>query len=103
MSNSHSQTQTKTRADEPRMYNVVFYNDDVTTMEFVVYVLRRVFFCSVEMATQLMLDVHHKGSAVVGTYSYDIALSKSSKATQMASDEGFPLRVSVVQAPDLPF
>ena len=40
-----------------------------------------------------MLDVHRKGSAVVGVYSYDVARSKVRKATTMARDEGFPLRL----------
>ena len=103
MSDSYSQLQTKPRTSEPKMYDVVFHNDDVTTMEFVVFVLRRVFFHSVENATQLMLDVHQKGSAVVGTYSYDIAISKYHKVQHLAEQEGFPLRVSIVPTDGLPF
>lgn len=97
--------QTRTRLSKPKMYNVIMHNDDVTTMDFVVHVLREVFFKSTEQATQLMLDVHHKDSAIVGTYTYDIAISKATKAAQMAKDEGFPLRLSVVPAApeDLPF
>ena len=34
-------------------------------------------------------------SAVVGIYSYDIAHSKVQKATRMARNEGFPLRLTV--------
>ena len=41
-----------------------------------------------------MLMVHHSDKAVVGIYSYDIAVSKVNKATQMARDEGFPLRLT---------
>jgi hypothetical protein len=45
-------------------------------------------------AEALMLQVHHSDKAVVGIYSYDIAVSKVAKATQMARNEGFPLRLT---------
>ena len=80
--------------DEPRRYKVTIYNDDFTTMEFVVKVLRVVFFKSQADAEALMLQVHHSDKAVVGSYSYDIAVSKVNKATQMAREEGFPLRLT---------
>ena len=80
--------------DEPRRYKVTIYNDDFTTMEFVVKVLKVVFFKSQADAEALMLMVHHSDKAVVGIYSYDIAVSKVNKATQMARDEGFPLRLT---------
>ena len=40
-----------------------------------------------------MLDVHERGSAVVGVYSYDIAISRVRKATMMAREQNFPLRL----------
>ena len=63
-------------------------------MEFVVTVLMQVFFKSEAEAQTLMLQVHHSDKAVVGIYTYDIAVSKVQKATQMARDAGFPLRLS---------
>ena len=90
--------QTKSRLDEPKMYHVIMHNDDVTTMDFVVKVLCVVFFKTTEQATLLMLDVHEHDSAIVGTYSYDIALSKANKALQLAKSEGFPLRLTVAPA-----
>ena len=42
-----------------------------------------------------MLKVHQQQSATAGVYSYDIAQSKAQKATQMAREEGFPLRLTV--------
>ena len=73
---------------------MIIYNDDFTTMEFVVMILVQVFLKSEEEAQALMLQVHHSDKAVVGIYSYDIAVSKVNKATQMARDEGFPLRLT---------
>ena len=63
MEQNQSITQSGTRYKEryPAMYDVIFHNDDVTTMEFVVKVLQNVFFKTEDEATQIMLDVHVKG------------------------------------------
>ena len=63
-------------------------------MEFVVTVLKTVFFKTSEEAERMMLNVHCNGQDVVGIYSYDIALSKIKKATHMAREQNFPLRFS---------
>ena len=84
----------RTNLREPRRYKVFIYNDDFTTMEFVVKILMVVFFKSSEEAETLMMKVHRSDKALVGVYSYDIAVSKVRKATQMARDEGFPLRLT---------
>lgn len=88
-------SRTRVRDEEPEMYDVVMLNDDFTTMDFVVEVLRTVFFHDLPAAERIMLDIHRKGQSIVGTYTLDIAESKQHKATQMAQAEGFPLRVKV--------
>ncbi len=85
----------RTDLREPRRYKVTIYNDDFTTMEFVVMILTQVFFKSQTEAETLMLQVHHSDKAVVGIYSYDVATSKVRKATTLARDAGFPLRLTV--------
>ena len=85
----------RTNLQEPRRYKVIIHNDDFTTMEFVVMVLKQVFFLSEEHAQALMLKVHHSNYAVVGIYTYDIAVSKAKKATNMARENGYPLRLTV--------
>ena len=85
----------RTNIREPRRYQVIIHNDDFTTMEFVVMVLKEVFFLSEENAQALMLKVHHSSKAVVGVYTYDIAMSKAHKATNMAREQGYPLRLTV--------
>lgn len=82
-----------TDLQQPRRYKVIIYNDDFTTMDFVVLVLTTVFFKSEAEAEALMLNVHHEGNAVVGVYTYDIAVSKVRKATMMAREQNFPLRL----------
>ena len=80
---------------EPDMYRVLLHNDHYTTMEFVVEVLRVVFHKALFEATKIMLDVHRKGVGVVGTYSFDIARTKSSRVLQMAREREFPLRCTI--------
>lgn len=85
----------RTNLREPRRYKVIIYNDDFTSMEFVVMILKQIFLKSEEDANALMLLVHHSDKAVVGIYSYDIAVSKTRKATSMAREAGYPLRLTV--------
>ena len=96
MPKEQQQTRERSRVqvDEPRRYKVIIYNDDFTTMEFVVQVLVQVFYKSEPEAVQLMLQVHHSDKAVVGVYSFDVAMSKMQKATLMARQAGFPLRLT---------
>ena len=64
-------------------------------MSFVlVMILKVVFFKTDTEAETLMLAVHRSSQAVVGVYSYDVALSKVKKATDMARHAGFPLRLT---------
>ena len=97
MAKEQSKLRERQRTDlkEPQRYKVIIYNDDFTTMEFVVMILKQVFFKSEEEAEALMLQVHHSDKAVVGIYSYDVALSKARKATNMAREQGYPLRLTV--------
>lgn len=98
-----AQEQTSIRQNEsvnsgrPHKYSVIFHNDDFTTMDFVVKVLMEVFFKSEVEAISIMMDVHKKGKGIVGSYSYDLALTKKDRATAMAREEGFPLRISLQQ------
>ena len=85
---------------EPTMYDVLMLNDDFTTMEFVVDVLRTVFFHDASQSEKLMLEIHNNGQCIVGTYTYDVAQSKVQRATMMAREEGFPLRLKVNQRID---
>lgn len=76
------------------MYKVIIFNDDYTTMDFVVMVLQRVFNKHPKEAEELMFTVHNTGQAVVGVYTYDIARTKVEIATTMAQENGFPLRLT---------
>ena len=83
---------------KPKNYKVVMYNDDYTTMEFVINILMNVFNKKLVEAEKIMLDVHKRGKGVAGIYSYDIAITKVSTAISMAKEEGFPFKLTVEEA-----
>ena len=65
-----------TEIDDPRVDDVVdpdvpwiviVWNDPINLMSYVTFVFQKLFGYSKEKATQLMLDVHHKGRAVVSS------------------------------------
>ena len=54
-----------TEVEEDLPWVVIVWNDPINLMSYVTYVLQKLFGYSLEKATALMLDVHHKGRAVV--------------------------------------
>jgi ATP-dependent Clp protease adaptor protein ClpS len=87
-------TKTRKKVEKPKLYKVLLHNDDYTTMEFVVEVLRSVFRHDEHQAMQIMLHVHHHGVGVAGIYPREIAETKAEKATSMARAAEFPLLVT---------
>ena len=57
--------ETVTANDRP--WIVLVWNDPINLMSYVTFVFQKVFGYSLEKATALMLDVHHKGRAVVSS------------------------------------
>jgi len=53
------------RLGSDRPWVVIVWNDPINLMSYVTFVLQHLFGYSLEKATSLMLDVHHKGRAVV--------------------------------------
>ena len=79
----------------PSMWNIVFYNDDYTSMEFVQFVLMKVLHRSTEDALALTLTVHTQGKGIAGTYTFEVAEQKQCEVLLMAKIEEHPLRVEV--------
>ena len=82
----------------PGMYKVILFNDDYTTMEFVIEVLQRFFSINSERAQQLMLQIHNAGSAVCGIYTHDVAETKVVQVTEFAQQHDHPLRCSMEES-----
>jgi len=53
------------RTDPDRPWVVIVWNDPINLMSYVTFVLQKLFGYPRDKATRLMLDVHHKGRAVV--------------------------------------
>ena len=82
----------KERVKPPRQHAVVLLNDDFTTMDFVVEILKTFFGKTESQAARIMLDVHQKGKGVAGVYSKDIADTKAMQVCEVAQAAEFPLK-----------
>ncbi len=76
---------------KPKNFEVLLLNDDYTTMDFVIKVLKRFFKKDDLDAETIMLTIHIEGQAVCGTYPYDIAQSKVSQVVEYARKNEQPL------------
>jgi ATP-dependent Clp protease adaptor protein ClpS len=88
----------ETVVKKPKRYFVLLINDDYTPMEFVVYVLQKVFYKNQEQSRAIMLEAHNKGKAVCGLYSQDVAKTKVSQVETLAEDGEHPLRCDIEAA-----
>lgn len=79
----------------PKMWNVILYNDNVTTMEFVILVLMQIFHKSFEDASDIMMNIHENGRGVAGTYSHEVASQKRDETLSAARGNNFPLEVDI--------
>jgi ATP-dependent Clp protease adaptor protein ClpS len=76
---------------EPQLFKVLLHNDDYTSMDFVVEVLMGIFHKTHQQAEQIMLQIHEKGKAICGVYTYEIAQMKVEQVRQLAKKNEFPL------------
>ena len=79
----------------PSMFNVVLFNDDRTTVEFVVLVLMTVFYKSITDASALTMKIHDEGRGVAGTFSFEVATQKRDETIALARANGWPLHCAV--------
>lgn len=83
------------KTPEPPMFKVIYMNDNLTTVEFVVSSLIGHFGYNAETATKITTDIHEGGSAVVAVLPYEIAEQKGIEVTLDARNQGFPLQVKI--------
>ena len=79
---------------EPR-YNVLIHNDEVTTFEYVIYILNSLFLLSDELAEHIAWTAHNKGTAIVVVRPRSEAETLAKAASNRARIDGFPLTFSV--------
>jgi ATP-dependent Clp protease adaptor protein ClpS len=80
---------------EPPLFKIIYINDDVTTMEFVVSSLVDYFNYTEDTAVSITKDIHSEGSAVVAILPYEIAEQKGIEVTLEARSQGYPLQIKV--------
>jgi ATP-dependent Clp protease adaptor protein ClpS len=80
---------------EPPLYKIIYINDEVTSMNFVVNSLIEYFNYNQDTASSLTENIHQAGSAVVAVLPYEIAEQKGIEVTLDARSQGFPLQIKV--------
>ena len=92
---TRTRTKTERALKKPPLYKVLLHNDDYTTREFVVEVLKSVFHRPEPEAIRIMLLVHNSGVGVAGVYTYEVAEMKVRTVEALAKQREFPLMLSI--------
>lgn len=82
---------TTLQVERPALYRVLLHNDDYTTMEFVVHILKKHFSKDEGAAQRIMLQVHQEGVGLCGVYTHEVAESKVAKVLNESEQNGYPL------------
>lgn len=80
---------------QPNLWRVIFHNDNTTTMDFVIFLLLKVFYKKDQEAIKITLTVHEKGKAIVGVFTHEIAENKMHICYRAAKNQNFPLNISI--------
>ena len=83
------------KLSEPSLFKVLYINDDVTTMDFVVRSLIDHFNYTEDTAESITSGIHESGSAVVAVLPFEIAEQKGIEVTLDARNQGYPLQVKI--------
>lgn len=82
----------------PKMYHVLLLNDNYSTFDFVIEVLKEIFKKVEEEAINITIKVDKGGSAIVGTYTKEIAEAKVAQVRRKAKESSYPLRAVMQEA-----
>ena len=88
-------TKEKIKLEEPGLWDVIFLNDNITTYEFVIRVLKQIYGKTQEQAENITHQISEKGQGIVGSYVHEVAEQKGIETTLLARQENFPLQVKV--------
>jgi len=90
-------TEPDVNAELEPLYRVNIHNDHETPMDFVVYILKSIFYLSISRATEIMFAAHYYGKAYVQTLPKPQAEKRVEKAHALAGSAGYPLEFSIEQ------
>ena len=79
----------------PKLWKVIFLNDDQTPMELVISLLTSIFKHDQNRAQEITMEIHNTGSGIAGLYPFEIAEQRGVEATTVARSHGSPLRIQV--------
>ena len=88
-------TKEKIKLEEPGLYDVIFLNDNITTQEFVIRVLKQIFNKTQDQAEIIMKKIHNDGQGTFGSYVHEVEEQKGIETTLLARQEGMPLQIKV--------
>ena len=91
----HTKVEAKKKLQKPSLYKVLLLNDDYTPMEFVVFLLKKLFHKNNDEATKIMLHVHQNGVGVCGVFPYEIAETKVIQVLETAKKNDHPLQCTM--------
>jgi ATP-dependent Clp protease adaptor protein ClpS len=85
----------ETETELEPLYRVIIHNDHVTPMDFVVHVLKTVFYLANDRAAEIMFAAHYYGTAYVQTIAKSEAEKRINKAHFEAINAGYPLKFTM--------
>ena len=91
----NSKIKPNTSLKEPPLFKIIYINDNVTSMEFVVSSLIEYFNYNPDTASTITQKIHETGSAVVAVLPYEIAEQRGIEVTLDARSQGYPLQIKV--------
>lgn len=80
---------------EPPLFKVIYINDNVTTVDFVILTLVDFFDHTEESAIELTKKIHEEGSGIAAVLPYEIAEQRGVEVTHLARTEGYPLVIKL--------
>jgi len=76
----------------PSMYKVLLHNDNTTSFDFVIQILVKIFYKSIEEAIEITKSIHVNGHGIAGSpYTREIAEEKTLETIRFSRANGFPL------------
>lgn len=88
---------TSRKNQETEKYKVVAYNDDYTSVEFVIGLMKGLFAMDDDTARRVTMQIHQQGAGVCGIYPKAVAEEKVALGTRLAEAEDFPLQLEASQ------
>lgn len=92
---THIKENTSVDTSLPKLWKVIFVNDNVTPMHHVVDLLVNIFKHTENSATDVTLEIHNTGSGVAGVYNHEIAEQKALESTTLSRNNGYPLKIQI--------